>query len=75
MSPDDRYFLTYERQELLLREGAEERLSRLTAGGPRPSRRERVARMLIALAMHIAPSLRHAAGGPPTVHGLHRVGG
>ena len=56
MFPDDRHFLTYERQNQLLREAAEDGLARLTPHGPRSTLRERVARTLVSLALLIAPA-------------------
>ncbi len=57
MFPDDRHFLTYERQDQLLREAAEVSLARLTPHGTRSTLRERVASALASLALLIAPSL------------------
>jgi hypothetical protein len=69
MLPDDRNLLAYERQDHLLREAAADRLARLAPHAPRPGLRERAAGALIALAMHIAPSLRSASHGSITLHG------
>jgi hypothetical protein len=57
MCPDDRHFLTYERQDQLLREAAEDRVARLTPHGTRSTLRERVACTLVSLALMIAPSM------------------
>jgi hypothetical protein len=69
MLPDDRNLLAYERQDLLLREAAADRLARLMPRVPRPSLRERAAGALIALAMRIAPSVRNPSHGSFTLHG------
>jgi len=61
---NDTHFLARERQDHLLHEAACDRLARTIPRDKRPDVRARVAGVLIALALRIAPSVRVATQGP-----------
>jgi hypothetical protein len=68
MFPDDRHFLTYERQDQLLCEAAADRRARLTPQGTRSTLRERVACALVSLALLIAPSMGNVPSNSLVLH-------
>lgn len=69
MYPSYGSFLSFDRREGLLREAELARRARLAPREPRRGPRVRVASLMIALAVRIAPSLGPAPHESLTIHG------